>query len=341
LQPRGKGLLANQQKALTKPSILPPYAALQSENYGGVRAFEPYYSLKRPLLRKKLNSSISTIKNVSDTAFWVAFYRSIESERKDALFQDPLAELLLGEYGKKVSSSMKAFERYAYWSVTIRTPLIDKYILKYLNQGYKAIINLGAGLDTRPYRLSLPQETLWIEVDFPEVIALKNEKLKEKKPNCKLERIGLDLSNQIDREILFDELNRRVGPAIILTEGVIPYLTENSVSSMANDIKDQSNLKLWITEYYSPEVYPRYQSPKYQNLLGESRFQFFPVDWFAFFQNDGWAKKEMKYLYDEAASHNRKIPLPWWASVLRFLFGEERMMKNIRKYSAYIVFEKR
>lgn len=288
-----------------------------------------------------MNSNISTIENVSDTAFWVAFYRSVENERKDALFQDPLAGLLLEEYGKKVSGSMKAFERYAYWSVTIRTPLIDKYILKYLNQGYKTIINLGAGLDTRPYRLSLPQGTQWIEVDFPEVIALKNEKLKEKKLNCKLERIGLNLSNQIDRKILFDELNRRVGPAIILTEGLIPYLTESAVNSIANDIIAQSSFELWITEYYSPEVYPRYQSPKFQNLLGESRFQFFPADWFSFFENGGWVKKEMKYLYDEAIRHNRKFPLPWWASFLRFIFGEERMMKNIRKFSAYIVLEKR
>jgi len=288
-----------------------------------------------------LNSNISTIENVFDTAFWVAFYRSIESKRKDALFQDPLAELLLGANGKEISHSMKTFERYAYWSVTIRTPLIDKYILKYLNQGYKTVINLGAGLDTRPYRLSIPEETQWIEVDFPEVIALKNEKLKDEKPNCNLERIGLNISNEIDRKVLFDELNRRIGPAIVLMEGVIPYLTESAVNSVANAIKEQSNFKLWITEYYSPELYPRYQSPKFQNLLGESRFRFFPADWFSFFENSGWVKKEMKYLYDEAISHNRQFPMPWWAKLLKLVFGEEKIMKSIKKYSAYIVFEKR
>lgn len=288
-----------------------------------------------------MNSNTSTIQTVSDTAFWVASYRAIESEKKNALFRDPLAGLLTGEHGKKVSGSMKAFAPYAYWSVTIRTRLIDEYIFKYVDQGYRTIINLGAGLDTRPYRLSLAPEIQWIEIDFPEIIALKKEKLKEQKPRCKLERIGLNLANEAERKKLFDELNHRVAPALILTEGVIPYLDEPSVSSLANDIKDQSNFKLWITEYYSPEVYPRYQSPKFKSLLGDSPFQFFPSHWFSFFENCGWIQKEMKYLFDVAEKHNRQFPLPWWASLLRCIIGEKRMMKNIRKFSAYIVFEKK
>ena len=288
-----------------------------------------------------MKSNTSTIQNISDTAFWVASYRAIESEKENPLFRDTLAGLLTGEYGKKVSNSMKPIAQYAYWSVTIRTRLIDEYILKYANRGYKTIINLGAGLDTRPYRLSLPQEVQWIEVDFPEVIELKNEKLKDQKPKCKLERIGLNLSHQTEREKLFGELNHRIGPALILTEGVIPYLNEDSVSSLANDIKEQSNFKLWIAEYYSPEVYPRYQSSKFKGLLGDSPFQFFPTDWFSFFEDCGWTQKEKRYLYDEAEKHNRKFPLPWWASILRFIIGEKRMMKDIRKSSAYIVFEKK
>lgn len=288
----------------------------------------------------KLKSSSATINTVSDTAFWVASYRAIESETANPLFQDPLAALLAGEYGNKVANSMKPIAQYAYWSVTIRTRLIDEVILKYVKQGYKTIINLGAGLDTRPYRLSLPQDIQWIEVDFPQVIELKNTKLHDQKPKCKLERIGFNLSNQTDRQKLFSELNNRIGPALILTEGVTPYLSEGSVRSLANDIQAQSNFKLWIAEYYSPDLYPRYQSPKFKSLLGDSTFQFFPADWFSFFNDCGWTQKEKHYLYDEAEKHKRKFPLPWWASILRTIIGEKRMMKSIRKFSAYIIFEK-
>jgi O-methyltransferase involved in polyketide biosynthesis len=37
------------------------------------------------------------IQNVSDTAFMVAVYRAMESERPDALFHDPLVRKLAGE----------------------------------------------------------------------------------------------------------------------------------------------------------------------------------------------------------------------------------------------------
>lgn len=279
------------------------------------------------------------IQKVSDTAFWVASYRAAESEKKDALFVDPLAGVLLGEFGRFIASSMHPIKKYAYWSVTIRTRLIDDYIATYVNQGYKTIINLGAGLDTRPYRLSLPQDIHWIEIDFPEIMEFKNIKLKDQQPNFQLERIGLDLSHLSEREKIFNDLNERIlGPAIVLTEGVIPYLSEESVCSLAKAIHKQSNFKLWISEYYAPEIYPRFQNKKFKAMLGESPFQFFPSDWHVLFEKCGWNQKEIRYLYDVAKQNGRKFPLPWWASVMKLFLGE-KMMSGIRKLSAYIVVE--
>jgi methyltransferase (TIGR00027 family) len=280
------------------------------------------------------------IQHISDTAYWMASYRAMEGDRKDALFCDPLAKLLVGEYGKKVSDSMKPFSRYAYWTLVIRTRVIDKYILKYASQGYKTIVNLGAGLDTRPYRLDLPKGTQWVEIDFPEIIKLKNEKLKNENPKCDLERIGADLSNQVERQKIFADLNGRVGATLILTEGVIPYLTESLVCDLATDLKRYSNFKLWIAEYHSPLVYARFQSPKFSKLLGDSPFQFFPADWLAFLERCGWSKKEMRYLYDEAEKLGRKFPLPWWASLLMHVIGKQKIIEKSR-VSAYIVYERK
>lgn len=235
---------------------------------------------------------------------------------------------------------MRRYEKYAYWSVIIRTPLIDRYVLDYASRGYGAVINIGAGLDTRPYRLPLTRDMHWIEIDFPGIVDFKNEKLAGKAPHCKLERIGLDLSDHAKRKKLFDELNAKVGPAIILTEGVIPYLDETAVGSLARDIYDQPNFELWISEYYSPEIYPRFQARKFKDSLGDSSFRFFPSDWFAFFEDRGWTQKEIRYLYDEAAGHGRKFPLPRWVSLLKFVFGERRIAARVRRLTAYVVFEK-
>jgi O-methyltransferase involved in polyketide biosynthesis len=46
------------------------------------------------------------IGNVSDTAFWVAHHRALESERADALFRDPLAGILAGDRGRQIAKEM-------------------------------------------------------------------------------------------------------------------------------------------------------------------------------------------------------------------------------------------
>ena len=291
-------------------------------------------------MQNKVNSPTSSVKDVSDTAFWVASFRAAESKRKDALFQDPFAEMLVADYGEKISHSMRSVARSASWAVVMRTRLIDEIILRYVNQGYTTLINLGAGLDARPYRLTLPADFHWIEIDFPEVIEFKNQKLQEQKPNCQLECIALDLSNHDKRKALFKELNARIGPALVLCEGVIMYLDEEMVGSLAQDIKEQSNFKLWITNYYSVEIYKIYQSPRFKNLLSKAPFLFYPSDWFSFFKKHGWIQKEILYLYDIAKEHKRSFPLPWWTLPMKCIIGEKKMMKKIRKYIAFVVFEK-
>ena len=42
------------------------------------------------------------IENVSDTARWVAVYRAMESERRDAIFRDPFARRLAGAKGQEI-----------------------------------------------------------------------------------------------------------------------------------------------------------------------------------------------------------------------------------------------
>ena len=43
------------------------------------------------------------IQNVSDTAFMVAVYRAMETERSDALFRDPLAAKLQANTARRLS----------------------------------------------------------------------------------------------------------------------------------------------------------------------------------------------------------------------------------------------
>src|SRR5262249_52296461 len=106
------------------------------------------------------------IENVADTAFWVATYRANEGERPDALFRDPLPGRLVEGRGRAIAASVPG-AAVTSWSVVVRTCIIDDFIRAAIADGCDAVLNLGAGLDTRPYRMDLPPSLRWIEVDFP------------------------------------------------------------------------------------------------------------------------------------------------------------------------------
>src|SRR5262245_13289490 len=103
-----------------------------------------------------------TIGDVSDTALCVAVYRAEESERPDALFKDPLARRLAGERGFHIARNM-SHVAHIRWALSVRTVVIDRMIAELLDDGVDAIVNLGAGLDSRPYRLELPHSLKWVE----------------------------------------------------------------------------------------------------------------------------------------------------------------------------------
>jgi methyltransferase (TIGR00027 family) len=116
------------------------------------------------------------IQNVSDTAFMVAGFPALETERREPFFRDPLAARLAGDHGKKILATLRRTFLGA-WSVVIRTVIINDLIKQAIGEGVDTILNLGAGLDTRPYRMYLPKTLRGVEVDYAQVIELKEVRL--------------------------------------------------------------------------------------------------------------------------------------------------------------------
>jgi O-methyltransferase involved in polyketide biosynthesis len=109
-------------------------------------------------------SSANPIRHISDTALWVAVYRAKESERADAVFRDPYARKLAGDRGMQIAAAMPFAQRHS-WGYIARTWLVDQVIEREVQQGTDMVINLAAGLDSRPYRMPLPASLRWVEVD--------------------------------------------------------------------------------------------------------------------------------------------------------------------------------
>src|SRR3954468_21712073 len=135
----------------------------------------------------------------------MAVYRARETEREDAVFQDPYARALAGERGERIANALTFADDNA-WSFVARTHLFDRFVTRLVQHGSDMIVNLAAGLDTRPYRMALPASLPWIEVDLPDILAYKEEILGGATPVCRLERIRMDLSNEDGRRGLFADL---------------------------------------------------------------------------------------------------------------------------------------
>jgi len=278
------------------------------------------------------------IENVADTAFMVAAFRGVETDRPDPLFRDPLAWKLAGEHGRKILTTVPL--RFAgAWSVVIRTVIIDSFVQDAIAKGVDTILNLGAGLDTRPYRMDLPKGLRWIEVDYPHVIELKDERLAGESPSCRLERVKLDLTDREARKAFLAEVNAGAGGILVLTEGVTPYLTEADVAALADDLRQLDKLRGWIIDYFSPKAL-NYGRKLRARFMQAAPFLFEPKDWFAFFEQHGWRADEVRWLGDEAERLHRPMPLrplmkAWVKLVGLFLSPERR--KAMTRHVAYVL----
>ena len=262
-------------------------------------------------LAQTSSTGTSLIRNISDTALWVAVYRARETERPDALFRDPFARRLAGERGEAIAKSMQFSEANA-WSYVSRTLRVDEIVNARIKDGADMVINLAAGLDARPYRMELPSSLQWIEVDLPVMIDYKEEVLQGEKPRCSLERIRLDLSNTAARRELFHRLSVKAKKVLVVTEGLLVYLDREEVLGLGNDLAAQANFADWVVELVSPGLLKMLQK-RLATLQAESPLKFAPTEGPDFFTLCGWKPVEVYPLLKTPAIRRR---LPWYARLI-------------------------
>jgi methyltransferase (TIGR00027 family) len=250
------------------------------------------------------------LQNISDTALWVATYRAIETDRADAHFRDPFARNLAGERGQEMVRKIPGAQRNA-WAMIVRTCVFDEVIMRLiLENGVDVVMNLAAGLDTRPYRLPLPESLSWFEIDFPPILNYKEEKLQNEKPGCRLERIKMDLSDVPARREVFARIVNSGKQTLILTEGLLVYLSRDQVIALANDLHAQENFRWWMLDFVMPRLLKMLLKTWDKTLTAaNSRMQFAPEEGLDFYRNLGWRVAEFHGTWEDARRLDRRMPL--------------------------------
>jgi len=248
------------------------------------------------------------IRDISDTARWVAIYRARETERADPLFLDPYAKKLAGERGEQIAAAMPNISG-TDWPFVMRTHLVDRYIAAEVDRGVGTVVNLAAGLDARPYRMALPPSLTWIEVDLPDLLAYKTEILAADRPRCVLERVPIDLSDAVLRRSLFERIASRARKTLVVSEGLLIYLDAEQVVGLARDLAAHPSFERWIVDLASPGLLQMLQK-RMSDLVTRAGapFKFAPAEGPAFFEPHGWKPVDVQSVFDAARAAGR-LPL--------------------------------
>ena len=260
-------------------------------------------------------SPANPIRNVSDTALWVAIYRAMESERADAIFHDPFARRLGGERGQAIVDAMPSGAQNS-WPLVVRTAVMDEIVLRCVRAGAKTVLNLAAGLDARPFRLALPANLRWLHVDMPEMIEYFQQQMADDTPRCQVAYIPPDLRDADTRREVFTLAARR-GPVLLITEGLLMYLSPENVADLAVDLHAIAKARWWLSDIASPKLLKMLERnwlPKLRE--GNAPFLFAPAESTAFFAPMGWRETEFRSTFDESLRLDRSMR---WARLLDFL----------------------
>jgi methyltransferase (TIGR00027 family) len=194
-----------------------------------------------------MSSGEARVEHVSDTALLVAAARAFETERPDGLIRDPFARRLTGARGMALVPQSTDLQGWMALGIGLRTRTVDDVLVETVaSHGIRTVMILGAGLDTRPWRLDLPRELRWIEVDFPEILRYKTNLLAGETPKCRVEQMPADLNDAAQRQAVFTAAGS--APGLILTEGLLLYLPATTTEAIATEPAQLSGIRYWVVE---------------------------------------------------------------------------------------------
>ncbi|MFB0633063.1 class I SAM-dependent methyltransferase [Streptomyces sp. AB3(2024)] len=175
------------------------------------------------------------------TAVRVARVRAMETAREQPLFRDPLALAFAtaGGIGPGAPPPPRADEAARRrWlgvaiSIVIRTKFLDDLLDRAVASGVRQVVLLGAGMDSRAFRMDWPAGTRLFEVDTAEPLGFKASVLRQERAVARCERITVPVDLREDwPSALASAGHDPSQPTVWIAEGLLIYLPEDAVQSL-------------------------------------------------------------------------------------------------------------
>jgi len=202
----------------------------------------------------------------SRSAEGVAYFRAIEAQRpvSERICDDSYARALIPGvilYSLfKLMINSGIYERIAPGAtafIVCRERYIDDFLKASLREGFDQVVILGAGLDTRAYRIKGIEKTKVFEIDHPATQEVKLTRLKKiinPLPD-NVTFVSVDFNTQQLSERLQNSDYKEQGKTLFIWQGVTYFLTQEGVDNTLNFISNHSgNGSAVIFDYFYNET---------------------------------------------------------------------------------------
>lgn len=163
-----------------------------------------------------------------ETLLITLYAKALDNRSNRSILHDRIADELVSsidfDFGKFKSSGNDNV-------IVVRAKQYDEWLKEFLKANPDAVVlNLGCGLDTRVNRINPSPKIIWFDVDYPEVIKLR-EGFYSNRDGYKMIGSSVTYPDWLT-EIPKDR------PTIIIAEGLLEYLTAEEVKTLLNRLSD-------------------------------------------------------------------------------------------------------
>ncbi|MBL7062480.1 MAG: class I SAM-dependent methyltransferase [Dehalococcoidia bacterium] len=241
----------------------------------------------------------------SSTAYGAAFLRAVENllPEDKRLFEDHYSEKILPPVYKYFVIIMRPPKMWNFLmnmrekstpgvvgGIICRTRYIDDVLNNAIKEGFGTVVNLGAGMDTRAFRIPGIENIQYFELDFPEVLKVRSSNVDKNigklPPNVSF--VPIDFNSQDLGEELKKAGYDLSSKTFFIWEGVTQYISKEAIDNTLKYVAQACTGSRIVFTYVLNSFINGSHIPDGLNLLYKTMLKMRDPFWFC-----GFAPAEM------------------------------------------------
>jgi methyltransferase (TIGR00027 family) len=196
-----------------------------------------------------------------------------DAERDKPICGDTYAKVFMNEQGLQILETFKDETRPNISNVGRHRIIDDLLRQELLANPNLTVVIIGAGFDTRGFRL---KGGTWIELDEPQVITYKDERLPAATSDNELQRIAIDFATDSLEQKLASFSGR--SPVTVVIEGVFMYLDEATIETLLQTLRRLFPQHKLICDLMTRDFFEKNATTIHEKLTGMGATFKFTID---------------------------------------------------------------